>query len=95
VERDIAVIVKDSVTHAQLMAAVHAAKTQGLLRNAVLFDVYRPKVESAAMAMDEKSLAVRLTLNSDEATLNEAQIEGVVQAVLAELAAQVSARLRA
>jgi phenylalanyl-tRNA synthetase beta chain len=95
VERDIAVIVKDSVTHAQLMAAVHAAKTQGLLRNAVLFDVYRPKAESAAMAMDEKSLAVRLTLNSDEATLNEAQIEGVVQAVLAELVAQVSARLRA
>jgi phenylalanyl-tRNA synthetase beta chain len=95
VERDIAVIVKDSVTHAQLMTALHAAKTQGLLRNAVLFDVYRPKAESAAMAMDEKSLAVRLTLNSDEATLNEAQIEGVVQAVLAELAAQVSARLRA
>jgi phenylalanyl-tRNA synthetase beta chain len=95
VERDIAVIVKDGITHAQLMTAVHAAKTQGLLRNAVLFDVYRPKAESAAMAMDEKSLAVRLTLNSDEATLNEAQIEGVVQAVLAELAAQVSARLRA
>jgi phenylalanyl-tRNA synthetase beta chain len=95
VERDIAVIVKDSVTHAQLMAGVHAAKTQGLLRSAVLFDVYRPKAESTAMAMDEKSLAVRLTLNSDEATLNEAQIEGVVQAVLAELAAQVSARLRA
>jgi len=95
VERDIAVIVKDSVTHAQLMAAVYAAKTEGLLRHAVLFDVYRPKAESAAMAMDEKSLAVRLTLNSDEATLNEAQIDGVVQAVLVELAAQVSARLRA
>jgi phenylalanyl-tRNA synthetase beta chain len=95
VERDIAVIVKDSVTHAQLMAAIHAARTQGLLRSAVLFDVYRPKVDSAAMAMDEKSLAVRLTLNSDEATLNEAQIEGVVQAVVAELTSQVAARLRA
>jgi phenylalanyl-tRNA synthetase beta chain len=95
VERDIAVIVKESVTHAQLMMAVHAAKTQGLLRNAVLFDVYRPKAESAAMAMDEKSLAVRLTLNSDDATLNEAQIEGAVQAVLAELTERVSARLRA
>jgi phenylalanyl-tRNA synthetase beta chain len=95
VERDIAVIVKDSVTHAQLMKAVHAAPAQGLLRQAVLFDVYRPKAESAAMAMDEKSLAVRLTLNSDEATLNEAQIEGVVQAVVAELTTQVAARLRA
>ncbi len=95
VERDIAVIVKDSVTFAQLMAAVNAAKTQGLLRNAVLFDVYRPKADSAAMAMDEKSLAVRLTLNSDEATLNETQIDAVVQAVVAELTVQVSARLRA
>ncbi len=95
VERDIAVIVKDSVTHRQLMAAVHAAPTQGLLRNAVLFDVYRPKAESAAMALDEKSLAVRLTLNSHEATLNDVQIEAVVQAVVAELTLQVSARLRA
>jgi phenylalanyl-tRNA synthetase beta chain len=57
--------------------------------------VYRPKAESAAMAMDEKSLAVRLTLNSDEATLNEAQIDGVVKAVLEQLATQLSARLRA
>jgi phenylalanyl-tRNA synthetase beta chain len=65
------------------------------LRNAVLFDVYRPKAGSTAMAIDEKSLAVRLTLNSDEATLNDVQIEAAVQAVLAELAVQVSARLRA
>jgi phenylalanyl-tRNA synthetase beta chain len=95
VERDIAVIVKDSVTHAQLMAAVHAAKTQGILRRAVLFDVYRPKAESASMALDEKSLAVRLTLNSDEATLNDVQIDAVVQVVVAELTHHVSARLRA
>ena len=77
------------------MAAVRAAKTQGLLRNVVLFDVYRPKAESAAMAMDEKSLAVRLTLNSDEATLNEAQIEVAVKAVVDQLSTQVAARLRA
>jgi phenylalanyl-tRNA synthetase beta chain len=95
VERDIAVIVKDRVTHAEVMAAVHAANTQGLLRQAVLFDVYRPKAESAAMGLDEKSLAVRLTLNSDDATLNDSQIEGVVQAVVAELTVKVAARLRA
>ena len=95
VERDLAVIVKDAVTHAQLMTAVHAATTQGLLRQAVLFDVYRPKNETPAMAMDEKSLAVRLTLNSDEATLTEPQIEAVVQAVLSQLSTQVGARLRA
>ena len=80
---------------AALMAAVHAAPTQGLLRNAVLFDVYRPKTENAGMSLDEKSLAVRLTLNSDEATLNESQIDSVVQAVVSQLTAQISARLRA
>jgi phenylalanyl-tRNA synthetase beta chain len=40
-------------------------------------------------------LAVRLTLNSEEATLNEAQIDSVVQAVVAQLTTQLSARLRA
>ncbi len=94
VERDIAVIVKDNVTHAQLMSAVYSAKTDGLLRHAVLFDVYRPKTDSAAMATNEKSLAVRLTLNSDEATLNDTQIENAVQSVVAELTSKVAARLR-
>jgi phenylalanyl-tRNA synthetase beta chain len=95
VERDIAVIVNEQVTHAQLLAAIHAAPTQGLLRDAVLFDIYRPKAESAGgLAVGEKSLAVRLTLHSDEATLTDAQIEAAMAAVLAQLTAQVAARLR-
>ena len=77
------------------MQAIHAAPTQGLLRHAVLFDVYRPKTDNASMALDEKSLAVRLILNSDEATLQEAQIEGVVQAVVDQLTQHLGARLRA
>ncbi len=44
VQRDIAVVVADDVTHAALMAAVWAAPTSGLLRDAQLFDVYRPKL---------------------------------------------------
>jgi phenylalanyl-tRNA synthetase beta chain len=95
VERDIAVIVKDNITHAALMASVHAAPTQGLLKNAVLFDVYRAKTENASMALDEKSLAVRLTLNSEEGTLTDAQIEAAVQAVVQQLGQQLGARLRA
>ncbi len=95
VERDIAVIVQEQVSHAQLMQAIHAAPTQGLLREAVLFDIYRPKAEAAgSLAFGEKSLAVRLTLHSDEATLTEAQIETTMNAVLAQLSQQLSARLR-
>jgi len=56
--------------------------------------VYRPKTASSAMAAHEKSLAVRLTLNSDEATLQESQIDAVVQAVVDALVERLGARLR-
>jgi phenylalanyl-tRNA synthetase beta chain len=105
VERDIAVVVKEAVTHAQIMDAIFAARTggtaEGILRNAALFDVFRPKklkageeAASGSLAQDEKSLAVRLTLMSDEGSLADAQIEQAVQAVLAQLQERVAARLR-
>ncbi len=95
VERDIAVIVAESVTHAALMAGIHGADTLGLLKSATLFDVYKPQQGNAAMQLGEKSLAVRLVLGSDDATLTDEQIEAVTQAVLASLQARVQARLRA
>ena len=98
VQRDIAVLVDESVTHAALMSAVWAAATDGLLRDAVLFDIYRPKFAKDADVTDEssrqKSMAVRLTLNSEEGTLNDAQIESAVQAVLSSLVVSVAARHR-
>ena len=95
VERDIAVIVRESVTHTALMAAIHHANTQDLLKGATLFDVYRPQQASAGMQLGEKSMAVRLALSSDVATLTEEAIEAAVQAVLASLQSQLQARLRA
>ena len=97
VQRDIAVVVADDVTHAALMAAIWAAPTSGLLRDAQLFDVYRPKLAKDAVATDgaaDRSLAVRLTLNSDEATLSEEQIESTVKAIVDQLTANVGARQR-
>ncbi len=97
VQRDIAMVVGDSVTHAALMAAIWAAPTQGLLRDAQLFDVYRPKLAKDAEAVEgatDRSLAMRLTLNSDEATLSEEQIESVVKAVVDQLVANLGARQR-
>jgi phenylalanyl-tRNA synthetase beta chain len=90
VERDIAVIVTEKVSHAELMNAIHEAPTEGLLKNAVLFDVFRPQSTQGV----EKSLAVRLTMNSEEATLTDVQIESTVKAVLDHLALKLSARLR-
>jgi phenylalanyl-tRNA synthetase beta chain len=93
-ERDIAVIVADTVTHAMLMEAVHAADTGGLLHDALLFDVYKPKAASGGMGLREKSLAVRLTLASSEATLTDEQIDVAVKAVIDSIAARLGGRLR-
>ena len=98
VERDLAIVVKESVTHA---AVVDAIRSGGgiLLRDVVLFDVYRPKrladgSLSGGLTADEKSLAVRLTLNRDDATLTEEEIESVVKDALDALSRRVHARLR-
>ena len=97
VQRDIAVVVKDAVTHSALMAAIWAAPTGGILREASLFDVYRPKQGKDSPSPDatsDRSLAVRLTLNSNEATLTEDQIDAAVKAIVDQLVASVDARLR-
>ncbi len=95
VDRDIAVMVNDKLTHAALMDAIWAAPTAGLLRNAVLFDVYQPKrAQDQEGSNPEKSYAVRLTLNSDDATLTEEQIDQATQAVLASLLSKLGARQR-
>ncbi len=94
VERDIAVIVPEAVTHAALMAAVHSAATDGFLKSAVLFDVYKPQAGNTSVHPGEKSLAVRLVLSSETATLTEETIEVVVQAVLSALKQGLGARLR-
>ena len=95
VERDIAVIVPEAVTHQALMRAVHAASTQGMVTSATLFDVYRPQTEGSNLSIGEKSLGVRLVLSSDASTLTEESIEACVDAVLMSLKVSVQARLRA
>ncbi|HEY0201147.1 MAG TPA: phenylalanine--tRNA ligase subunit beta, partial [Burkholderiaceae bacterium] len=101
VERDIAVIVNEAVAHAQLMECIQAAAPAGTLRAAVLFDVYRPAKTSEAgtpalaLMPGEKSLAVRLTLNGNDAPLTEEQIEAATQAVVQRLGSYLGARLRA
>jgi phenylalanyl-tRNA synthetase beta chain len=93
VQRDLAVVVKESVTHAQLMDAVAGAK-QTLVKSVALFDVYRAKAGDASMATDEKSLAVRFLLGDADATLTDVQIEGVMAVITNALAAKLGARLR-
>jgi phenylalanyl-tRNA synthetase beta chain len=93
-QRDIALVVKDAVTHDAILAAINAAATGGLLRDAFLFDVYKPKQQVTGMAADEKSVALRLTLASNDATLTDEQIDGAVRAIVGEVASRTGGRLR-
>ncbi len=97
VERDIAVLVSERVAHDALMAAIWSAPVNGVLQDALLFDIYRPKATVAgAVPTAEKSMAVRLTLNAkDDTALTEAQIEASVATVVATLADKIGARQRA
>ncbi|QHE86397.1 phenylalanine--tRNA ligase subunit beta [Hydrogenophaga sp. BPS33] len=101
VERDLAIVVKESVTHDNVIKAIRAAN-RSWLRDVVLFDVYRPKkvaahdvVQAGGLAQDEKSLAVRLVLMRDDATLTEDDIESTVQAAVDAMVQGVDGRLRA
>jgi phenylalanyl-tRNA synthetase beta chain len=92
--RDLALVVHDSVKHDALMAALRD-DASGLVRSATLFDVYRPKADAGDFAAGERSLAVRLELLSDDATLTDEIIDTAVAAAIARATAACGARLRA
>jgi phenylalanyl-tRNA synthetase beta chain len=94
VQRDLALVVKDSTSHDALMAAITAAGG-ALLRSAKLFDVFKPAAGSTTdLQADERSLAVRLELLDDEATLTDERIEAAVASIVAATTQQLGARLR-
>jgi phenylalanyl-tRNA synthetase beta chain len=95
VYRDLALVVSDSTPHDALIGAVNAAQSDGLVRGARLFDIYKPKSPVAGMADNERSLAVRVELRDDEQTLTDERIDAAMKAVLASLAEGVGARVRA
>ena len=76
------------------MTTINGAATRGLLKSAVLFDVYKPHQGITTMQSGEKSLAVRLVLGSETATLTEETIETIVQTILSALQQNLQARQR-
>jgi phenylalanyl-tRNA synthetase beta chain len=93
--RDLALVVADSTPHDALIGAITSAPTEGLVKAARLFDIYKPKAPVQGIADDERSLAVRVELRDDEQTLTDERIDTAMKAVLASLAERVAARVRA
>jgi phenylalanyl-tRNA synthetase beta chain len=93
VQRDLALIVGEQVTHASLMQAIESSG-EALVRSARLFDVFKPAQPTAELKAGERSLAVRLELLDDENTLTDERIEQAVAKVVAQLGERLGARLR-
>ena len=92
--RDLALVVPEAVSHDALVAAL-AADDSGLVRAATLFDLYKPAAPQPGMAIGERSMAVRLELLDNEATLTDERIEAAVAAAVARVQSGLGARLRA
>jgi phenylalanyl-tRNA synthetase beta chain len=92
--RDLALALRDDVSHAALVACLRADPA-GLIRSVTLFDVYRPAVPVAGLQAGERSMAVRLELLDFDATLTDERIDGAVAAALARAEQAFGAHLRA
>jgi phenylalanyl-tRNA synthetase beta chain len=92
--RDLALVVGEGVTHDALIATL-TDDASGLVRSAHLFDLYKPKAGSAGWAAGERSMAVRLELRDDDATLTDERIESALAEALARVGQRLGARLRA
>ena len=89
VRRDIAVIVDQSATAADLRQCITAAATD-TLQNLKLFDVYQGK----GIDPNRKSLALGLTFQHTSRTLTDDEINDSVEKIVASLEAQFGASLR-
>ncbi len=89
VERDLAVIVAESHTAAEVSATIRRHGGP-LLRGLRLFDVYR----GAPLPPTEKSLAYRLVLGAKDRTLTEAEVETAVAQVRTGLESDLGGHLR-
>ncbi|MCA3938000.1 phenylalanine--tRNA ligase subunit beta [Vibrio vulnificus] len=87
--RDIAVVVDEAVTSGDIVNACLEVGGE-FLKAAKLFDVYVGK----GVEEGKKSLAIALTLQSNERTLEDADIAGAVDAIVAHVSEKFGASLR-
>ena len=93
VQRDLALVVKQSVSAQSLLDAMMGAK-QNFVQTIELFDEFKPKAGSGSMTDDEKSLAFRVMLLNRQETLQDAQIDAVMASLLGAVEKKCAARLR-
>ena len=89
VKRDLALLLDKSVEFAEIEKIAYETDRK-LLRRVELFDVY----EGNNIEQGKKSYAVSFTLQDENATLNDKQIDKVMQKLIASMQKKLGAKLR-
>ena len=89
VKRDLALLIDNTVTMAQIEAVVRESERK-LLKDVTLFDVY----EGKNLPEGKKSYAIAMTIQDDEKTLQDKQIEAVMNKIITNLEKRLGASLR-
>ncbi|MCF0214071.1 MAG: phenylalanine--tRNA ligase subunit beta, partial [Muribaculaceae bacterium] len=89
VKRDLALLIDKAVSFDQVAAVVRKSEKR-LLRDVALFDVY----EGKNLPEGKKSYAITMTLQDDEKTLQDKQIDAVMNKIIANLQRELGAQLR-
>jgi len=89
VKRDLALLIDKNISFAEIEKLAYATE-KNLLRKVQLFDVYEGKNLEAG----KKSYAVSFTLQDDAKTLNDKQIDGIMQKLIKQFEEKLNAKLR-
>ena len=89
VKRDLALLIDKKVQFAEIERIAYETERK-LLKNVELFDVYEGKNLEAG----KKSYAVSFTLQDENATLNDKQIDKIMQKLITNLQNKLDAKLR-
>lgn len=89
VKRDLALLIDKEVTFGKIEEIVRRSERR-LLQGVQLFDVY----EGKNLPAGKKSYAIALTLQDEEKTLNDKQIDAVMKKIVANLEKEAGAQLR-
>jgi phenylalanyl-tRNA synthetase beta chain len=94
VERDLALLVASDLPSATLVEQIQGllADISGssVVKNITLFDEYRGK----GLENKEKSLAIRLSMQDTDATLNDSQVSRILDELIEKLKISGIAKLR-
>lgn len=96
VSRDLALVVPEEVTYAQLIELMQQAVAKdGILKNITLFDIYKPKEGmSSDIPAGSKSMAFRFDWVDEKATLTDERVNEVMEKIQKVLYQALGVKLR-